>query len=107
MIDTSANATVNNHLGASLQSKAKEEKAENARSGVDQKYVGMDTKAAGGENLIRWENYTTRTIDLRVMCETDLDSFNTYLCEVPKSTQLSIIREAKGKEGDQNNETAR
>ena len=39
---------------------------------------------------ILWQNLETKVIDLHVMMDTDEDSFNTFLCEVPKSTQLSI-----------------
>ena len=35
----------------------------------------------------------TKVIDLRVMMETDADCLNTYLSEVPKSTQLSTFKD--------------
>ena len=41
---------------------------------------------------IKFDSYETKIIDLSVMCETDADSLNTHLAEVPKSTLLSIDR---------------
>ena len=39
---------------------------------------------------IVWKSYETRIIDLKVMCETDVDKYSMILSEVPTSTQFSI-----------------
>ena len=38
------------------------------------------------ESKLVWRNETTKIINLSVMIENDVDMYNTYLSEVPKST---------------------
>ena len=42
---------------------------------------------------IRWAKYTTKAIDLRVMCEVDSDKLSMIVAEVPKTMQFSISKE--------------
>jgi hypothetical protein len=52
---------------------------------------------------IIWQNLVTKTINLGVMMDSDADAEHKHLSEVPKSTQLSIIRDQKSKIRDSNN----